>query len=85
MRLRIDRLKSGGLKTEQKLSAEYSEFEQRYTERRKMHAEQKMNDPMLDHYRWMLEEFRVSLFAQKLGTAITVSQKKLNEHWDRVQ
>lgn len=85
MRLRIDRLKSGGLKTEQKLSAEYSEFEQRYIERRKVHAEQKTNDPMLDHYRWMLEEFRVSLFAQKLGTAITVSQKKLNEHWDRVQ
>lgn len=85
MRLRIDRLKSGGLKTEQKLSAEYSEFEHRYLERRQQHTTQQISDPMLDHYRWMLEEFRVSLFAQKLGTAITVSQKKLNEHWDRVQ
>lgn len=85
MQLRITRLKSGGLKTEQKLSGEYAEFEHRYLERRQQHAAQKIGDPMLDHYRWMMEEFRVSLFAQKLGTAITVSQKKLNEHWDRVQ
>ena len=85
MQLRIARLKSGGLKTEQKLLGEYAEFEQRYLDRRQQHLAQQVKDPMLDHYRWMLEEFRVSLFAQKLGTAITVSQKKLNEHFDRVQ
>ena len=85
MQLRIARLKSGGLKTEQKLLGEYAEFEQRYLDRRQQHLTQQVKDPMLEHYRWMLEEFRVSLFAQKLGTAITVSQKKLNEHWDRVQ
>ncbi len=27
------------------------------------------------HYRWMLEELRVSLFAQSLGTQMAVSQK----------
>jgi ATP-dependent helicase HrpA len=32
----------------------------------------------------MLEEYRVSLFAQKLGTAIAVSTKKLEEQWQRV-
>jgi ATP-dependent helicase HrpA len=32
-------------------------------------------------YRWMLEEFRVSLFAQNLGTRLAVSQKRLVEHW----
>jgi ATP-dependent helicase HrpA len=37
-------------------------------------------------YRWMIEEFRVSLHAQKLGTRISVSPKrleKLREQWDR--
>lgn len=36
------------------------------------------------HYRWLLEEYRVSLFAQKLGTRIKVSQKRLHEAWTRV-
>ncbi|CAA0098398.1 ATP-dependent RNA helicase DbpA [Halioglobus japonicus] len=35
-------------------------------------------------YRWMLEEFRVSLFAQNLGTRQAVSQKRLEEQWQRV-
>jgi ATP-dependent helicase HrpA len=32
-------------------------------------------------YRWMLEELRVSLFAQPLGTAVPVSEKRLEEQW----
>jgi ATP-dependent helicase HrpA len=32
-------------------------------------------------YRWMLEEFRVSLFAQNLGTRQAVSEKRLREQW----
>ncbi len=35
-------------------------------------------------YRWMLEEFRVSLFAQNLGTRQAVSEKRLREQWDSV-
>ncbi|MCB1687760.1 MAG: ATP-dependent RNA helicase HrpA [Halioglobus sp.] len=35
-------------------------------------------------YRWMLEEFRVSLFAQNLGTRRAVSQKRLEEQWQLV-
>ena len=40
------------------------------------------NDAMT--YRWMLEEFRVSLFAQNLGTRQAVSVKRLREQWDLV-
>ena len=36
------------------------------------------------HYRWMLEEFRVSLFAQNLGTRLAVSEKRLREQWQAV-
>ena len=35
-------------------------------------------------YRWMLEEFRVSLFAQNLGTRQAVSVKRLTEQWGLV-
>lgn len=36
-------------------------------------------------YRWMLEELRVSLFAQNLGTRQAVSQKRLQQQWRLVQ
>jgi ATP-dependent RNA helicase HrpA len=35
-------------------------------------------------YRWMLEELRVSLFAQNLGTRMPVSEKRLREQWQTV-
>ncbi len=38
--------------------------------------------PELDPYRWMLEEFRVSLFAQQLKTAYPVSAKRMDKAWD---
>ncbi len=33
-------------------------------------------------YRWMLEEYRVSLFAQQIGTIAPVSVKRLDRLWD---
>jgi len=32
-------------------------------------------------FRWLLEEWRVSLFAQELGTAVKVSAKRLDKAW----
>ena len=84
MRMRLDRLNSGGLNKEQAMIQDFSHYQTRYIERRREHAKQNHIDPMLDHYRWMLEEFRVSVFAQKLGTAIKVSGPKLDEHWQNV-
>ena len=37
------------------------------------------------HYRWMLEEFRVSLFAQQMKTRLPVSSKRLEQQWQKVQ
>ncbi len=84
MRMRLDRLNSGGLNKEQGMVQDFARYHLRYVERRQEHARQSHIDPMLDHYRWMLEEFRVSLFSQKLGTAIKVSGAKLDEHWQKV-
>ena len=38
--------------------------------------------PEQDPYRWALEEFRVSLFAQQLKTAYPVSAKRMDKLWD---
>ena len=38
-------------------------------------------DESMDSFRWLLHEFRVSLFAQPLGTAVKVSPKRLAEAW----
>jgi ATP-dependent helicase HrpA len=35
----------------------------------------------LDEYRWLLEELRVSLFAQELRTPQPVSVKRLDKAW----
>lgn len=36
-------------------------------------------------YRWLLEELRVSLFAQQLGTRVPVSVKRLDQCWQEVE
>lgn len=84
IRTRLDRLNSNGLASDQRQQQDFSRYEIRYQQRRQQHLKQQIQDPMLDHYRWMLEEFRVSLFAPKLGTAIKVSGAQLDEQWDRV-
>ncbi len=41
-----------------------------------------VHDPFLDEFRWLLEELRVSLFAQELRTPTPVSVKRLAKTWD---
>jgi ATP-dependent helicase HrpA len=39
------------------------------------------SDPRLEEIRWMLEELRISLFAQQVGTAYPVSIKRIERRW----
>ncbi len=38
----------------------------------------------LADYRWLIEEYRVSLYAQQLGTQQVVSARRLAEAWTRL-
>ena len=38
----------------------------------------------VDEYRWLMEEFRVSLFAQQLGTRAKVSPQRLQKAWQKI-
>ena len=42
-------------------------------------------NPALVRYRWLLEELRVSFYAQSLGTSAPVSAKRLQEQWQAVE
>lgn len=41
-------------------------------------------DSELQVFRWMIEEYRISLFAQPLGTQMKVSPKRIEEQWQKV-
>jgi len=41
-------------------------------------------DENVDEYRWLMEEFRVSLFAQQLGTRAKVSVQRLHKAWQKI-
>jgi ATP-dependent helicase HrpA len=43
------------------------------------------DDPKMVEFRWMLEELRVSLFAQELRTPMPVSVKRLQKVWESMQ
>ena len=61
------------------LAAEVALLDARYRERVK--AERGLKPPGEDEFRWLLEEFRVSLFAQALKTRVTVSARRLEDAW----
>jgi ATP-dependent helicase HrpA len=41
-------------------------------------------DENVDGYRWLMEEFRVSIFAQQLGTHAKVSVQRLQKAWQKI-
>ncbi|MEX1057125.1 MAG: DUF3418 domain-containing protein, partial [Natronospirillum sp.] len=81
---RLDR-NSGVSPREQMYIDELSDFWRRYQAKaEKLQKEQRCNAD-LQAFRWAIEEYRVSLFAQTLGTAETVSGKRLEKQWQEVR
>ncbi|WP_068825738.1 ATP-dependent RNA helicase HrpA [Pseudomonas sp. BMS12] len=66
-------------------TGELSAAWEQYQARTAKHAQEGKRDPELVLYRWMLEEYRVSLFAQQLGTKMAVSDKRLSKQWSQVE
>ncbi|MCL6583233.1 MAG: ATP-dependent RNA helicase HrpA [bacterium] len=38
----------------------------------------------IEEFRWMIEEFKISLFAQEVGTAYPISAKRLDKKWEEI-
>ncbi len=61
----------------------FAPYWQRYVEAATGKMKGKFDPDRLADYRWLLEEYRISLFAQELRTAEPVSPKRLDSAWSR--
>jgi ATP-dependent helicase HrpA len=79
--LRLDKLRADPARDAAKL-AELKPLEQKYW---RLVAERKgVTDARMQEFRWLLEELRVSFFAQELRTPQPVSVKRLDKAWQQL-
>ena len=76
IQLRIDKMKQGAMERDLERMKELKPLWQNY-----LGLKSKLS-PAAQQYRWMLEELRVSLFAQELRTPMPVSVKRVAKAWD---
>ncbi len=81
--LRLEKLPSQ-VQKDRVWSGELANLWSQYQTRLNKHGQEGKRDPQLEVYRWLLEEYRVSLFAQQLGTKVPVSDKRLSKQWSAV-
>jgi ATP-dependent helicase HrpA len=84
MLLRLERLGGQSQKDQQHTETltGFSDLLQDYLDQ---HEDGLLINAELLRYRWLIEELRVSFFAQSLGTSVPVSVKRLQEQWQRVE
>jgi ATP-dependent helicase HrpA len=80
--MRLDKQRADPARDAQRL-AELRPLEQRWL--RRVNERKGTADTRLDEYRWLLEELRVSLFAQELRTPQPVSAKRLLKAWEQIE
>jgi ATP-dependent helicase HrpA len=79
---RLDKLKSDPARDQQRMS-EIAALQTPYL--RELSTRKGVADPRLEEFRWLLEELRVSLFAQELRTPVPVSSKRLSKVWESLR
>lgn len=82
--VRLKKLKNAGLNRDLANLAIIEPFTAQYRDAAVRHSKLGTVDPELTTFRWMLEELRVSLFAQELKTSIPISPQRLQKQWERV-
>ena len=80
---RLDKL-PGQVQRDRVWTGEIQQLVAQYQAREHKHRQEGRWDGELQHWRWLLEEYRVSLFAQQLGTRYPVSAKRLAKLWQEI-
>jgi len=78
--VRLEKLRADPVRDRQRM-AEMSALEQNYRRALASRARLGTLTPEIEQFGWLLEELRVSLFAQELKTAVPVSVKRLTKLW----
>jgi len=84
IQVRLDKLKTNPARDAQ-LMADYAPLWTNYERRAIQLAKLGAADPQIEQFRWLLEELRISLFAQELRTPVPVSVKRLQKQWEGIQ
>ena len=82
LKLRLDKYPAAidrDTKSAQNVQMVWQRWQDKVSNLRKANAE--VSEALAD-YRWLIEELRVSLFAQELKTPFPVSTKRLDKIWD---
>ena len=66
------------------LTLQLAELEERLYKRLDTCRELNEVNPDLENYRWLLEEYRISLFSQQIKTLESVSEKRMRQKWQAV-
>ncbi|MBQ0742652.1 MAG: DUF3418 domain-containing protein, partial [Pseudomonas sp.] len=80
---RLDKL-PGQVQRDRVWTGEIQQLVSQYQAREQKHRQEGRWDEQLQQWRWLLEEYRVSLFAQQLGTRFPVSAKRLAKLWQEI-
>ncbi len=83
--VRLEKLNNAGLRRDQAALEQVRPLWEGYLVRVSEHRALGLRDPELARYRWMLEEWRISLFAQELKTAMPISERRLGEQWGKIR
>ena len=82
--VRLEKLRADPAR-DAKLMAEWAQAAMPWQRAQKDRHGGKNGDPKMTELRWLLEELRVSLFAQELRTPMPVSVKRLQKVWESMQ
>jgi ATP-dependent helicase HrpA len=83
--IRLKRLANAGLTRDAQAMAETRPLWDRYKREEAAAREAGVRSPLLDQVRWLIEELRVSLFAQELKTTTPVSVQRIQKLWETVR
>ncbi|MEM7227987.1 MAG: DUF3418 domain-containing protein, partial [Planctomycetota bacterium] len=82
---RLSKLPGGGHRRDERNREQFEPYWTRWVTAQREHDAVGLQDPALTAYRWMLEEYRLSLFAQELGTSMPISPRRLDEQWRQIR
>jgi ATP-dependent helicase HrpA len=82
--LRLTKLKNWGPAKDSQLMAQIRPFVLQYRDRIARRPALAQHPEMVQ-FRWMIEELRVSLFAQELKTSVPISPQRLEKQWTLVR
>ncbi len=85
IKYRLDKSSSSNVQKDRELARAVAKYWAQYEQAYEHHQKQGIIDPELELFRWMIEEYRVSLFAQHLGTSVKVSDVRLEKQWKLVR